>query len=107
MNERCEIVVPLIYILTFLMAYFGPNAELIGNVKLTIWQYQAVKDINKFLENVFFLFVIDLIGAVVNGFLLWMTCQINCLKILKNIQNEYWHIMGIQEALLVLSVKVI
>ena len=107
LNERCEIVVPLLYILTFLMAYFGPNAELIGNVKLTIWQYQAVKDINKFLQNVFFLFAIDLIGGVVNGLLLWTTCQINCLKTLKNMQKEFWHIMGIQEALLFASVKII
>ena len=106
LNERCEIVVPLLYILTFLMAYFGPNAELIGNVKLTIWQYQAVKDINNFLEKVFFLFAIDLFGAVVNGLLLWKTCKINCLKTLKNMQKEFWHIMGVQEAVLFLSVGI-
>ena len=89
------------------MAYNGPNGELIGNVKLTIWHYQAVLDINKFLEKVFLLFVIDFFGAVVNGFLLWTTCQINCLKILKNMQKEFWHIMGLQEATLLLSVKII
>ena len=107
LTERCEIVVPLLYILTFLMAYYGPNSELIGNVKLTIWQYQAVKDINKFLENVFFLFAIDLLGGVVNGLLLWTTCQINCFKTLKNMQKEFWHILGFQEALLFLSVRMI
>ena len=87
------------------MAYYGPNGELVGNVKLTIWHYQAVRDINKFLEKVFFLFAIDFIGAVVNGLLLWTTCQINCLKILKNMQKEFWKIMGFQEALLFYSVK--
>ena len=89
------------------MAYFGPNAEMIGNVKLTIWQFEAVKDINKFLENVFFLFAIDSIGGVFNALLLWTTCQINCLKILKNMQKEFWHILGFQETLLFLSVKMI
>ena len=107
LNERCEIVVPLLYILTFLMAYNGPNGELIGNVKLTLWQYQAVKDFNKHLEKVFFLFAIDVLGGVVNGLLLWTTCQINCLKILKNMQKEFWHIMGLQEALYFLSVIMI
>ena len=89
------------------MAYFGPNGELIGNVKLTIWQYQAVKDINKFLVNVFLLFTVDFFGAVVNGLLLWTTCQINCLKTLKNMQKEFWHILGVQESLLFIAVKMI
>ena len=89
------------------MAYYGPNGELIGNVKLTLWQYQAVKDINKFLENIFFLFAIDSIGLVVNGLLLWTTCQINCLKTLKNMQKEFWHILGVQESLLFIAVKMI
>ena len=87
------------------MAYHGPNGEMIGNVKLTIWQFEAVKDVNKFLENVFFLFAIDFFGGVVNGLLLWKICQINCLKTLKNIQKEFWHIMGFQEAFCFMSVK--
>ena len=89
------------------MAYYGPNAELIGNVKLTIWQFQSVKDINKFLENIFFLFAIDLFAGVVNGLILWKTCKLNCLKTLKNIQKEFWHFMSMQEASLFLSVKII
>ena len=105
LNERCEIVIPLLYILTFLMAYNGANAELIGNVKLTLWQYRAVKDFNKHLGKIFLLFAIDLFGAFVNGLLLWTTCQINCLKILKNIQKEFWHVMGFQEAMLFVAVK--
>ena len=87
------------------MAYYGPNGELIGNVKLTLWQYQAVKDINKFLKNIFFLFSIDFFGGVVNGILLWTTCKLNFLKTLKDTQKEFWHIMGVQEAFLFLTVK--
>ena len=71
------------------MAYNGPNGELIGNVKLTIWQYQAVADINKFLENIFLLFAIDFTGGVVNGLLLWTICKLNFLKTLKDIQKEF------------------
>ena len=89
------------------MAYHGPNGELIGNVKLTIWQYKAVKDINKFLKNVFFLFAIDFFSGVVNWLLFWTTCKFNCFKTLKDIQKEFWHVMGIQEAMLFVSVKII
>ena len=89
------------------MAYYGPNAELIGNVKLTLWQYEAVTDINEFLKNIILLFAIDFSSGVVNGLLLWTTCQINCLKTLKNIQKGFWHIMGLQEAVIFVSVKTI
>ena len=54
LTERIETVIPLLFISTFLMAFYGPNAELIGNVKLTLWQYEAVTDINVFLENIIF-----------------------------------------------------
>ena len=107
LNERCEMIVPVLFLISFLMAYHGPNGEMIGNVKLTIWQFEAVADIRKFLENIFFLFVIDCLGAAVNAFLIWTTCQINCFKILKNLQSEFWHIFGFQEALFFVSVKMI
>ena len=107
LTERVETVVPLLYIITLIMAFYGPNAELIGNVKLTIWQYEAVTDINELLKNIFIFFIIDFSSAIVNGFLLWTTCRINCFKILKQMQKEYWHTMGMQEAVLFLTVKMI
>ena len=107
MEERVETLVPLLYILIFLMAYFGPNGELIGNVKLTLWQYQAVTDINKFLENIFLLFAIDFSGAIFNALLLWKICKLNFLNTFKNIQKEFWLILGVQEASLFMTVIMI
>ena len=89
------------------MAYYGPNSELIGNVKLTLWQYQAVTDINKFLENIFFLFAVDFSSAIFNALILWTICKLNFLKTLKNIQKEFWHILGVQEASLFITVIMI
>ena len=105
MTERVEIVIPLLFLVTFLLAFYGPNAELIGNVKLTIWQYEAVTDINELLKNIFLFFAIDFSSAIVNGLILWTTCKINCLKTLKNLQKEFWHIFGFQEAMIFLVVK--
>ena len=107
LTERVETVIPLLFITTFVMAVYGPNAELIGNVKLTIWQYEAVTDINELLKNICLFFAIDFSSAIVNGLLLWTTCKINCLKTLKKMQKEFWHILGIQEALLFLVVIMI
>ena len=30
----------LTYIIVILMAYFGPNANILGNIQLAIWQFQ-------------------------------------------------------------------
>ena len=105
LTERVETVIPLLFITTFMIAFHGPNAELIGNVKLTIWQYEAVTDINELLKNVFLFFAIDFSSAIINGLILWTTCSINCFKILKQMQKEYWHILGLQEAMIFLAVK--
>ena len=107
LTERVEAVVALLFLSTFLMAYYGPNAELIGNVKLTIWQYEAVTDMNELLKNIFLFFAIDFSSAIVNGLLLWTTCKINCLETLKKMQKEFWCILGFQEAYAFLSVNMI
>ena len=41
-TERTESIVPLIFVLCFLMAYYGPNAEHFGNIKLSLWHYEAI-----------------------------------------------------------------
>ena len=95
-TERTESMVPIIYVLCFLMAYHGPNAENFGNIKLTLWQYQAVSDPNEYIWNICLLGSVDSLSFVVNGILLWLTCKINVLKILKDLQMKYWLLFSVQ-----------
>lgn len=39
--ESLEIIIPLAYLLCFIIAYHGPNAEILGNIKNSYWQYQV------------------------------------------------------------------
>ena len=105
MTERIESVIPFTYLLTFLMANYGPNAEILGNIKLTIWQYQSVADIEDYVKNLLKLLVIDFSSFATNGILLWITCKINVFKVLKKVQAQFWLIMTIQEAFLFFEVK--
>ena len=41
--ESLEIVIPLAYLLCFVIAYYGPNADILGNIKNGYWQYQEHK----------------------------------------------------------------
>ena len=105
LTERIASVIPFTYLLTFLMAYYGPNAEILGNIKLTIWQYQSVADIEDYIKNLLKLLVIDFSSFATNGILLWITCKINVFKVLKKVQAQFWLIMTIQEAFLFFEVK--
>ena len=42
LKELFEILIPSVYCITFVIAFYGPNAEVIGNVKNDYWQYNKV-----------------------------------------------------------------
>ena len=87
------------------MAYYGPNADFLGNIKLTIWQFTAVTDIDQLIQNLCILTSIDLLSGVINGIILWKTCKINIFKVLKGLQKDLWLLMGVQEAFFFVQVK--
>ena len=98
LTERIETLVPLSFIICYAILYYGPNAEILGNVKLDLWHFRPVLDFGNYVKNVFILFVVDLMSLVLNGVLLPATCNINIFKIFRNIQNEFWLIMAVQQA---------
>ena len=91
-----------------LMAYHGPNAELLGNIKGVFWQFQSpIEDIDAFTIKVSILFVVDVFSLVFCGALIWYYCKINIMKALKKLQYEYWHLFAVAEAFLLLQVNVL
>ena len=98
LTERIETLVPLTYMICFAIAYYGPNAEILGNVKLDLWHFKPVLDFGNYMSNLFILFVVDFMSLVINGIILQTTCNINILKIFQNIQSEFWLIMAVQQA---------
>ena len=98
LNERKSLST-LTYIIVIIMAYFGPNAELLGNVKLAIWHFQKpIKDIEAYVINVCLLLAVDLLSLVFNGILLWYSCKTNIFKVLNKLQKEFWYAFAIIEA---------
>ena len=94
------------YVMLIIMAYFGPNAEILGNVKLKIWQFQRpIPDIYACILKVSLLMAVDLLTLVINGLLIWKICCINIFHILKNLQKEYWMYFAVAEAYVLMEVK--
>ena len=94
------------YVMLIIMAYFGPNAEILGNVKLKIWQFQRpIPDISACILKVSLLMAVDHLTLVINGILIWKICDINILQILKKLQKEYWMYFAVAEAYVLMEVK--
>ena len=45
LKEFMELSIPAVYCASFLMAYYGPNAEVLGNVKNDYWQFEKVENV--------------------------------------------------------------
>ena len=98
LTEILEILVPLAYTLTLLIAYYGPNAGILGNIQSGYWQYNAVDDVTKVLFPVFLMFSLDLVSAVIGGFLLWKFSTIKLLDEFCKIMKTYWPLITLRIA---------
>ena len=96
----------LSYLLLIIMAYYGPNAKLLGNVQLAIWQFQRpITDIQAHVIKLSILLAADLLSAVINGAMLWHFCKINILKVMKKLQQDFWYLFAVAEGFFLLEVK--
>ena len=105
LTERIEFFIPMTYMAMLLMAYYGPNADILGNVKMKMWHFQTpITDINEFVLTLSSMIAIDFCSFVINAMLLWKFCNVNAVKVLHSIQKNYWYIMFVAEAYLLLEV---
>ena len=88
-NEMVEVMVPITYLLCFLLAYFGPNAELIGDIGNSYWQFSAVEDVGGTILIVSIFFFVDLLSLVFSTFLLKRFCQISVYQAYIALQKEF------------------
>ena len=94
--EIIEMLVPLTYIITFLMAYYGPNAEIIGNVGNSDFHYKEVSDLLGFMGDLTGMFVIDLIGCFVTGLVLWKYASVDLMSEAQKILKLFWALISIK-----------
>ena len=93
-NEMVEFMVPLAYLTSLLFCYFGPNAELIGNVRSVYWQYTPIEDLEHTIKYVLIFFFVDLGSLIVSAVVLWIFCKINIYRAYCEIQKEFgWTFM--------------
>ena len=88
-SELTETLTPLTYLGCLLMAYYGPNAETIGNVRNSWFHFSAIEDLTYTIEIVAAFFFFDLVSLAISGGVIWKFCHINLLQVFAAIQNEF------------------
>ena len=109
-NESVEFIMPITYCACYLIAYFGPNAELMGNVKNDSWQYTSVdtiEELNDVLFWNFMMFIVDLGSTILTIFLLFRYSKINILRMYIQMQDQMWYMLAIQQGYIVSEVSCI
>ena len=96
LSELCEGLAPLAYALSFAMAFYGPNADLLGNVRSEYWQYTAVKDVSWTFMVMLGLFLLDIICLALNSSILWIFSRVNLLEEFGSVLKRYWFVLAVK-----------
>ena len=104
--EVTETLTAMTYIGCLTLAFYGPNAETIGNVKNGWFHFIAIEDFGYTIKFVALFFLVDLGSMVVNASLLWMFSRINLYQAFSALQNEFWLAFGNNLAIIYMSVKI-
>ena len=71
-------------------AYYGPNGHLFGNILNGYWDFVETVDINQKLSKWTLYFLADFSSMIVTSVCLWFSFKINVLKLLLDLQQEFW-----------------
>ena len=77
LNEIIEFFVPFFFVVTFSIAFHGPNAEHMGNLRNGYWQYRPVDSLFAYFEAATLMMVVDLLFGILSTILLMITCSFN------------------------------
>jgi hypothetical protein len=105
-NESVEVAMPIAYALCLLLAYYGPNAEILGNIKNSDWQYAAIEDIVSTYKWTGILFTVDIASGVLSLIVLWWCCKINIVRMYLQLQDHIWYILAIEQGYMLTEVSI-
>ena len=92
LTEMMEIVLPLAYIISIVLAYYGPNAKILGNIGNDDWQYEIINDLGDLILSVSVMAIVDSFSAIIVGYWLWQACSINFLRESCCLIGDIWEV---------------
>ena len=90
LNEVAEIIVPIAFILSYVVAFYGPNKDVLAGVGCTIWKSHEIEDLWSFLIPVVKMAALDSGSFLLAGGLLWECANINIVQEYCKTIKKYW-----------------
>ena len=107
LNETIEVLVPVAFIGSFAISYFGPNREiLLFNLGCGLWKPAELGIFNSIVMPVVYMALLDFSSAVIAGILLWKFCRINILREYCKTSHKYWLTLALYEATMINVVRI-
>ena len=91
LNETVDFLTTVAYAISITIAYYGPNAGIIGNIQNNYWQYHVIDSIPNYLTGISYSLLIDVSCGVVTLSLLRYFCGINGLLFFKDNIGQFAH----------------
>ena len=96
--EMVEFLTPIAYALTFSIAFYGPNAGIIGGVRFSDWGFQEVTDAGSYLVESGMMFIADFTCTFASGMLLWKFSSVNMIEEGYKFLSLFWPLIAINLA---------
>ena len=93
LNETHYFFISVAYMLSISIAYYGPNAGIIGNVQNDYWQYHAIDSFSNYLTGMSYSILIDISCGVVTLVALKYFCGINGLLFFKDKIGQFAYVI--------------
>lgn len=84
-----EFIVPVVYIVSLVVALYGPNSSILGNYGNGYWTFRRIESLDKYVFTAIEMFLFDCASFIVGGLILWKYCSISffqeiCLQMKTN-----------------------
>ena len=99
-GESLEIIIPIAYLMCFILAFNGPNADALGNVKNGYWQYVSVDDVEGAINNLLFLVFCDCVSLILAAIFLFFASNINLFHVYLHLNKEYGIVFSVNQTYL-------
>ena len=91
LNETVDFFTTIAYASAISIAYHGPNAGIIGNIKNDYWQYHVIDSLPNLLTGISYSMLIDVSCGAITLLTLWICCGINGLWFFNDNIGHYAH----------------
>ena len=96
LSETLEVVIPFAYAITLVIAYYGPNAEILGNIRNSYWHFQAIESLDTELSVLILMVSVDATVGLCSGLIMRIFCKINLFGEMCILMKTYWSWMALK-----------